>query len=96
MCSQVFCAMKDVVEATDGVELVVDADLCIVPITSSSLSVKAIAAGMNARGWSLFSSPEPRPRGSIEVSVPTCGWWFCCTRRHTSLPSCERGLSTVE
>eukprot|EP01050_Picozoa_sp_SAG11_P002601 SAG11_NODE_134_length_15338_cov_3.876435_8_plen_76_part_00 len=37
-----------------------DAELCIVPITSSTISVRAIAAAMNARGWSLFSSPEPQ------------------------------------
>jgi hypothetical protein len=61
--------MKAAVNATDGVELVCDSDLCIVPITSASLEVKAIAGAMGKRGWSLFASADPAPRGSIEVCV---------------------------
>ena len=52
-------------------ELVCDSDLCIVPITSATLDVKAIAAAMGRRGWSLFASADPAPRGSIEVCCGT-------------------------
>jgi hypothetical protein len=55
----------------DGVELVCDSDLCIVPITSATLPVKALAAAMGRRGWSLFATADPQPRGSIEVCVGT-------------------------
>ncbi len=67
--------MKEAVLATEGVELVCDSDLCIVPITSATLEVKAIAAAMGRRGWSLFASADPAPRGSIEV---------CCGTQHVS------------
>ena len=52
-------------------ELVCDSDLCIVPITSATLPVKALAAAMGRRGWSLFATADPQPRGSIEVCVGT-------------------------
>lgn len=61
--------MKEAVNRQPGIELVCDADLCIVPITSSTLDVKAIASAMGKRGWSLFASADPQPRGSIEVCV---------------------------
>jgi hypothetical protein len=53
---EVHTRMKAIVSGTDGVELVCDADLCIVPITSATLEVKAIARAMSRRGWSSFSS----------------------------------------
>lgn len=63
--------MKEAVNQTDGIELVCDSDLCIVPITSATLDVKALAGAMAKRGWSLFASADPQPRGSIEVCVGT-------------------------
>ena len=62
--------MKRIVrQEIQDIDLVCDAQLCIVPITSSTLSVRAIAKAMNARGWSLFSNEHPAPYGSIEVCV---------------------------
>ena len=61
--------MKEAVSLIQGIELVCDADLCIVPITSPTLDVKALASAMGKRGWSLFASADPQPRGSIEVCV---------------------------
>ena len=63
--------MKAAVNQTDGIELVCDSDLCIVPITSTTLAVKSLAAAMGKRGWSLFASADPQPYGSIEVCVGT-------------------------
>ena len=70
-------------------ELVCDSDLCIVPITSATLEVKALAAAMGKRGWSLFASADPAPRGSIEVCVGT---------QHVALAEqwCEDLASSVE
>ena len=72
-----------------AVELVCDSDLCIVPITSATLEVKALAAAMGKRGWSLFASADPAPRGSIEVCVGT---------QHVALAEqwCEDLASSVE
>ena len=63
--------MKKAVNDVDGIELVCDSDLCIVPITSATLDVKSVAAAMGKRGWSLFASADPLPHGSIEVCVGT-------------------------
>ena len=68
---RVHSRMKEAVHQLDGIELVCDSDLCIVPITSATLDVKGIAAAMGKRGWSLCASADPQPHGSIEVCVGT-------------------------
>ena len=52
--------LKDEIKGMGGVKLLVDSDLCIVPIASDEFDVYAIATLMDRHGWNTFTACRPK------------------------------------
>ena len=57
----IFEAVRAAVRATDGVRLLVDSQLAIVPICSEdpAINIYTVASEMSKRGWNMFTSAAP-------------------------------------
>ncbi|KAL1512147.1 hypothetical protein AB1Y20_005415 [Prymnesium parvum] len=57
----IFEQVRQAVRETDGVRLLVDSDLAVVPIASDSaeINIYAVASMMERRGWNMFTAQKP-------------------------------------